>query len=253
MKHILSYGGGVNSTALLFLIIEKKLPLDEVIFADTGAEMPETYNYIPDIQNFCEQKGIEFTILKAKVNVKRDLPEMKSFSNLRDYCFAQKIIPFRKFRSCTDKFKIQPINNYLKKYNCEIILYIGFDYGEVRRKRISIIPWIENSFPLIDYEINRLGCKKIIEKNEFPIPVKSGCYICPFQGIDDWKELRIKHRDLFDDAILLEENAQKRNKQALFTTLSLKKLDRAIREQKHLKFMRIEGCHESCEYGICMT
>ena len=40
---LLSFGGGINSTALLLEWVEQGKPLDLVIFADTGSEMPETY------------------------------------------------------------------------------------------------------------------------------------------------------------------------------------------------------------------
>ena len=43
MRYILNMGGGVNSVALLVELINRGIQLDEVIFADTGAEMPHTY------------------------------------------------------------------------------------------------------------------------------------------------------------------------------------------------------------------
>lgn len=45
----LSYGGGVNSTALAVLLCEGRLPELQpwrIVFADTLTERPETYNYI---------------------------------------------------------------------------------------------------------------------------------------------------------------------------------------------------------------
>ena len=45
-KYVLSFGAGLNSTALLIMLVEKSYPLDEVIFADTGAEVPETYEHL---------------------------------------------------------------------------------------------------------------------------------------------------------------------------------------------------------------
>ena len=38
--YALSLGAGVNSTAMLLLATKEGLPLDEVVFADTGAEKP---------------------------------------------------------------------------------------------------------------------------------------------------------------------------------------------------------------------
>ena len=47
MKKILSYGGGVNSTAIIALALlgEVEMP-DYIVFSDTGAEWPHTYKYI---------------------------------------------------------------------------------------------------------------------------------------------------------------------------------------------------------------
>ena len=44
---VLSYGGGINSTAILALVKLGKYPMpDRIIFCDTGAERPETYCYM---------------------------------------------------------------------------------------------------------------------------------------------------------------------------------------------------------------
>ncbi len=34
MKYIVSYGGGVDSTAMIFKLVEDNAPLDYVVFAD---------------------------------------------------------------------------------------------------------------------------------------------------------------------------------------------------------------------------
>lgn len=246
-KYILSYGGGVNSTALLFYLLEKKMPLDEVIFADTGTEMPETYAYLPLIKKYCKRMKIKFTTVKGRVGVGRK--NTKYFSNLRDYCFHATVIPSRKFRFCTEKFKIIPINKHLKKYGCKIVTYIGFDFGEIHRKRPSMIDWIEYAHPFIDAKINRQGCERIIKEMGFPVPVKSGCWFCPFQKLSEWKELRRKHEDLFADAMMLEERVRAVRDDAMFSVITLKQIDKATREQRTIG----EFIKEPCEYGWCMT
>ena len=56
-KYVLSYGAGVNSTALLFFLVKQKFPLDYVVFADTGNERPETYSYLEKhIKNISRKK-----------------------------------------------------------------------------------------------------------------------------------------------------------------------------------------------------
>ena len=44
---VLSFGGGVQSTAMLLMVHEGILPRpDVVMFADTGSELPETIEHI---------------------------------------------------------------------------------------------------------------------------------------------------------------------------------------------------------------
>ena len=50
MKSALSYGAGVQTTALLVLVASGKQPRPAaVLFADTGGEHPETYAYLAEI------------------------------------------------------------------------------------------------------------------------------------------------------------------------------------------------------------
>jgi len=46
MIKIASFGCGVDSVAGLLLAQEQGIEYDEIIFADTGNEMPETYAYL---------------------------------------------------------------------------------------------------------------------------------------------------------------------------------------------------------------
>ena len=43
--HAVSLSGGKDSTAMLLLMIERGMPIDIVLTADTGMEFPETVSY----------------------------------------------------------------------------------------------------------------------------------------------------------------------------------------------------------------
>ena len=43
--HAVSLSGGKDSTAMLLLMIERDLPIDVVLTADTGMEFPELYEH----------------------------------------------------------------------------------------------------------------------------------------------------------------------------------------------------------------
>lgn len=58
MKHIVSFSGGKDSTLMLLLMIEKGMPIDDIVFADTGMEFQELYDYIERIENYIGRKVI---------------------------------------------------------------------------------------------------------------------------------------------------------------------------------------------------
>lgn len=194
MRKYLSHGAGVNSTALMLLLLDEGIEFESV-FSDTGCEKPETYEYL----DLLDREGYEITRIK---------PNVKGFDNLYDYYWNWQGIPIRTWRHCTHKFKSRPLDKYADK-PCETM--IGYDFNERKRCRIKNKGRITFTFPLVKKKINREQCVKIIQDHGLLVPIKSGCYLCPFQSKADWKRLRDKHPDLFKKAMALEKNAQTRN------------------------------------------
>ena len=56
MKNIVSFSGGKDSTAMLLMMIEKGIKIDEIIFCDTGKEFDELYEHIDKIESYIGQK-----------------------------------------------------------------------------------------------------------------------------------------------------------------------------------------------------
>jgi len=93
----------------------------------------------------------------------------------------------------------------MKPNSTVCFVLIGFDYGERKRAKIYADKGQEFRYPLIEAEIDRQGCKEIITRHGLPVPMKSGCYICPFQRVGQLRELRRKHPDLFCKLEQLED------------------------------------------------
>ncbi len=203
MKKYLSFGGGVNSVAMMLMLLDQKDDF-EAIFVDHGSDWPETYEYFEMFQGWLKKHSHKpVTVLKPNLFRKKD---GKTFDSLYDYAFFYKIIASRRFRWCTAEFKVKPIHKYVDN---PCFMYIGIDFGELQRVKISTQGGIENRYPLIENEIDRNGCEKIILDHGLPVPMKSGCYICPFQPNGMWIELRKVHPELFCKAQQLEKNAAK--------------------------------------------
>ena len=56
--NMVSYGGGANSTALLIGLHQHRIPVDLILFADTGAEHPHTYAYLDVMDRWLKDHGM---------------------------------------------------------------------------------------------------------------------------------------------------------------------------------------------------
>jgi len=194
MIQILSFGGGVNSSAIIALAKMGKLEMpDHIVFSDPGAEYPETYTYIEYLQ---QQHGIPITILKKPYKG----------IDIVAYCREKQFIPSRFHRWCTDRFKIQPIRRFAKALGEDYQMILGIDAGEQHRAK----KFKQHAYPLIDLDISRSQCKEILKKTGFGVPRKSGCFICPYQRKRDFINLRKEHPNLWDIAVELEKDAYTR-------------------------------------------
>jgi hypothetical protein len=196
MFEFLSFGAGVNSTAVLLLSRPRFL-----IFADTGDEYPETYEYLDKyVKPFVASYGGRF------VTVRND----GRYPRLRDHALAEKIIPVRVNRWCTDKWKIRPIQAYLRTHSLlPCVQMIAIDAGESHRAKPSNRRDISNCFPLITRGIDRDACQDIIRAQGWPVPPKSGCFYCPFQSKHRWIALKRHHPELFQIALKIERNGER--------------------------------------------
>ena len=190
-------GFGVNSVALYLMLIDQGVEF-EAVYADHGADWPETADYV---KLFTDLYPV--TILNPKVNRPHN-GGRKEWSNLIDFCKDRKIIPQQWPRWCTADWKKDIVSKYVEK---PCWMFIGIDAGESKRAKITSMGRIEYRWPLIEEGIDRDGCKQIIADHGLPIPPKSGCFICPFQRPDQWRKLRREHPDLFCIAVQLEKNS----------------------------------------------
>lgn len=62
MKHIVQLSGGKDSTAMLLMMLECGMPVDEIIFCDTGCEFSELYQHLEAVEAYI---GRKITRLKA--------------------------------------------------------------------------------------------------------------------------------------------------------------------------------------------
>jgi 3'-phosphoadenosine 5'-phosphosulfate sulfotransferase (PAPS reductase)/FAD synthetase len=196
----LSYGGGVNSTALAILLCEGALPELtpwETIFADTGDEKDETYAYIEhQFRPYLARHGQTLHVCRDRESV------LERWERLG-------VVGSRVHRTCTWHAKIYPIVEHIRRHGgLWDVQLIGIDAGEAHRARNRPLrtddPFAKR-YPLIEAGINRKGCAAIIRAAGLCVPAKSGCWHCPFMRKRETLDLAKNHPDRMLRIVELEE------------------------------------------------
>jgi len=195
MIKIASFGCGVDSVAGLLLSKEQGIKYDEIIFADTHDELPETYAYL---DYFEKKSGLKITKVSRELN------------SLYNNFFTHKSQSSKFHHWCSSKWKIAPIRKYLrkkygKKETFEMNIFI--DYSEFHRMKTSDVKYSKNIYPLVEQKLNRDQLKEIIKSKGYLVPEKSGCYHCCFTTKKGWIKLRNKYPDLWEKTKDLENNS----------------------------------------------
>ena len=193
-RHICGISGGKDSSALA-VYLRDKVPNMEYFFCDTGAELPETYEYLTRLETILG-KSI------ARLNAERGF----------DHWFEvfRGALPSPQMRWCTKNMKIKPIEEWIG--NDPAFSYVAIRSDESNRKGyISTKPNIQSCFPFIEDDIDHDGVMRILEDAGIGLPdyyewrTRSGCYFCFYQRKAEWIGLAERHPDLFERAVAIEQ------------------------------------------------
>ena len=157
------------------------------IFADTGCERPETYWYMENYTKpMLSEAGIPLQIVRS------ELPSEQP--DLYGYLWRHSDIVGVQQRRCTDHFKLRPIRRAVGR---DVHFLIGFSADERNRTERTRSYWAEESYPLIELGLTGADCQRLISNYGLPVPIKSSCFICPFQTPFEGQWLKVKHPHLF--------------------------------------------------------
>ena len=217
VRHVLSFGGGVNSVALMIVLLREGLPFDEAVFADTGGEVPETYEYLEVAEGYLADHEVPFTVVS------------KRGRSLYDTSWDRRVFPSAIWRWSTRDFKVTPIHRHYRSLGTHVNQYLAIAWDEVYRMKDSRVGYVTNLFPLIERRLTRADCVAIIEEARLPVPQRSSCYFCPFNSVGRWRWLYETHPDLFDKAVALEEHSKHFPAQRLTDQAFRKRTDISLR------------------------
>jgi hypothetical protein len=196
VRHICGISGGKDSSALALHLARTRPELDlEFFFCDTGAELPETYEYLTKLEAVLG-KPI------ARLNADRGF----------DHWFEvfRGALPSPQMRWCTKNMKIKPIEDWIGEDPA--VSYVAIRADESNRKGyVSTKPNISAVFPFIEEGIDHDGVMRILDDAGIGLPsyyewrTRSGCYFCFYQRKSEWIGLADRHPELFERAMAIEK------------------------------------------------
>lgn len=213
-KYYASCSGGKDSVAMIEKIIDAKMTLDEIVFAEVEKEFKQEKEHRELLIKRWEAVGIKCVVLKTKTtwdhwfygrSVRGKSKGLKRGFPLTAYaCWW------------TREAKVKPLDEYMKgNYR-----YIGIALDEPRRYREHM----EKEgyiYPLFtEFKMTEKDCRDLCEERGILNPLyqyfdRLGCFLCPKQNDEalktlckhfkkEWKELIRYAEDTYSDSFVLK-------------------------------------------------
>ncbi len=222
VRHLLGLSGGKDSAALA-IYMRDKVPEMEYFFADTGAELPETLEFVDLMADYLGKEII-------RLNAGRDFDYyLKLHSNY---------LPSAQQRWCTINLKLKPFEQFVGEDT--VISYVGIRADEPQREGyISTKPNIKTCFPFKDDGLVKADILRILDESGLGLPKyyewrsRSGCYFCFYQRKIEWVGLYENHPEKFEMAKQFEKYDEKSGKR--YTWSQGESLDELIARKDEIK------------------
>lgn len=224
---VLSLGAGRQSTTLLLLAAEGRIPrFDYAVFADTGWEPEPVYRHLERIEReVANPAGIP--ILRVSVGNIRDdaLDPGHRFASMPLFVLNPDGSRGRGRRQCTAEYKIRPILETTRTllgaklkgngrpgrvpHGRSVVQSIGISRDEFTRAKDSRVRYAQHAFPLLDLPGAADGregwtvkdCVRFLRTRGYGDTPKSACIGCPFRRNAQWRQMRDTDPASWADAV----------------------------------------------------
>lgn len=212
-----SLSGGKDSSCLLILMIEKGLPIDSVLYADTSMEFPEMENHIAKLDDFLfRERGLHITTLRHphgfewlmfdEPKQKPSCLENRARLGIPPYGNGW---PGMKVRWCTGQLKTHLLTKEVNRLKREksALHFVGIAADEAQRCK-------KEQYPLVEWGITEAEALKICYDHGFDwgglyeIYHRVSCWCCPLQRVGELRNLRHHHPELWARLLDLDKRAR---------------------------------------------
>ncbi|MFI6321578.1 hypothetical protein ACIBG8_28865 [Nonomuraea sp. NPDC050556] len=213
----LSLGAGVQSSALLLLAIEGRIPrFDCAIFADTQFEPAAVYGHLDRLEKLASDAGIPVRRVSSG-DLRRDSLDIeRRFVSMPLFVLGRNGARGMLRRQCTSEYKIAPIKaearrllGYPHPARVPRSVYaeqaIGISVDEFHRAKDAPVRYLRNVFPLLELGWTRADCRTYLTSQGFADTPRSACLACPYHQDREWAHLRDTDPDGWAEAIAFDE------------------------------------------------
>ena len=246
MKHVVSFSGGKDSTAMLLRLLEEKYPVDDIVFFDTGWEFPHLIEHVHAVSNYIQKNyKKKIIILHPEISFDYILTEKpiktKSGENMNGQGW-----PGPRLRWCTE-IKVRTMRNcFNQKYGKgNYYMYVGFAADEVKRTGCGNAcdgeakHGIHRLYPLIfEWDMDENECLQFCYDRGFDwfgmyqYFNRISCYCCPLKRIGDFKKTRMYFPGLWRK--MMEKDKKININRGFYGRATVHDLDRRFAQESSL-------------------
>lgn len=219
--HVLSYGGGTQSTALLIKALKGEVSgviPDYIIMSDTGNEPQYVDDQVARVNEYIKKEFNREIIITSGGNIYDDLLNAtetgERVAGLPYHTIDDSGSTGMGARHCTGDYKIAPVRKKVrellgyapKKRVKEVVhMWKGISTDEIQRVKPIADKWIEAEHPLVwELSMDRSACVAYVERELGFTPFSSACIICPFHSNSAWLEIKRNDPEGFQKAVELD-------------------------------------------------
>jgi len=231
MKHIVMFSGGKDSTAMLLMMIEKGMQIDDIVFADTTVDFPEMHEHIERVENYINRK-----ITRLKIDFRDRFHHVKRNGK---HGFGW---PDSMNRWCTAEKK-QIIERHLRGKN--YTEYHGIAIDERERENRNTGRNIK--YPLIEWGMTEREALEYCYDKGFNWGglyenlTRVSCYLCPLSRLNELEYVYNNYPELWENMKTLDNLSERQFR----SDYSLSELDRRFKDKSMQGLLF--GEHRTCE------
>jgi len=273
---IIAEGVGVQTVTLYFMSSLGIIPrADYAIFADPGAEKNATYRYLEYLKGWQQKNnGIPLIHSTLRSTIKEDLINGTNSTGNRFASIPAFTLNVKENskgmlrRQCTNEYKIMVVDKEIQKlYGLpkwgripKTEIWMGITLDEIERAKpdidkkqkwkIRVYPFLNLNCSFFPQSLTRSDCTQWLLNNNFPIPPKSACFFCPYQGDNQWLEIKQTEPENFQEAVMLDKKIRNSTKKGVRNPIYLHGSCKPL-DEVDFNESQEELFNNSCDGGYC--